>query len=409
MLRSSPVRPPDLAELETLVVCAAEGSMASAAQRLGISRPAVAKRIRNLEALAGRELLLRGGRGVRLTEAGATLQASARRMLAERDVLAGVLTEIRGEGSSPIAGLRELLGGSSAASRAAQQPEARLRETERVLELVLRASATGVVISDPDTAAIYEINEAFCRFTGRSREDLLGQPATSLSARYDGGGRSDFIEEIRRVGVAERVLMRMPQPDGSVRVGEVTARFVGLAGTTQLLATVDDVTEQHRLDCERASTLAAYRAVTHAGALMLAGNSALDSLLGILPELRDSGGFATVLLWKHGAGAPAFLDGEPVQPRLLSELGRHHNGSSPQVTRLQPSAGAGSSGGWLARLAALEHSVVLLEQGPPREVGHEVFADALKDLVDLMCGEAVPLAGSEGAPDAAGQALSALA
>jgi PAS domain S-box-containing protein len=381
---SAPVRAPELSELETLVVCAAEGSMARAAQRLGISRPGVAKRIRNLEVLAGRELLHRGGHGVRLTEAGAAMQASAQRMLAERDALVGVLTEIRGDGPSAIAGLRELLGSSSAASRAAQLPEARLSETERVLELVLRASATGVVISDPETSAIYEVNEAFCRFTGRSREELLRRPATELSARYDGGRRSDFIEELRRLGVAERVIVRMPRPDGSVRVGEVTARLVGVSGATQLLATVDDVTEQHRLDGERVSTLAAYRAVTRAGTLMLAGHSVLDALVGILPDLRHSGEFATALLWDGGREAPGFLDGEPPCPQLEPELQRQHVlGCEGAVKRLRVSADAGSAEGWIAYVEGLDRSMVLLDGESATGSRQQVFADVLADLLAL--------------------------
>lgn len=155
---SGPVRSPDLAELETLLACAADGSFAAAAIPLGISRPAVAKRIKNLEALAGRPLVVRSGRGVRLTDSGAALLAGARRMLEERDVLVGVLTEIRGGGPSPIAGLRELIGHSPTASRAGHLAETRLAETERVLGFVLRESATGVAISKAETAMVYEVN-----------------------------------------------------------------------------------------------------------------------------------------------------------------------------------------------------------------------------------------------------------
>src|SRR5438270_4262781 len=150
---SPPIRAPDVGELETLVACGAGGSLSAAAAHLGISRPAVAKRIKNLEALAGRPLLHRGGRGVRLTDAGAALLAGARRILEERDLLVSLLGEIRGEGPSPIAGLRELMGGGSEAARAAQQPEVRLAETERVLALILRASTTALIISDPQTSA----------------------------------------------------------------------------------------------------------------------------------------------------------------------------------------------------------------------------------------------------------------
>ena len=175
-----PIRAPELAELETLVVCAAEGSLAGAAARLGISRPAVAKRIRNLEALAGRRLLDRGARGVRLTGDGATLLAGARRLLDERDALMGTLTELRaGDGETGLDGVRDLLGRSAPAERAAQRPEARLAETERLLAIVLGTTATGVVISDPDTALVREVNEAF---SGSS-----GATATRSSA---GGRRS---------------------------------------------------------------------------------------------------------------------------------------------------------------------------------------------------------------------------
>src|SRR2546423_11454 len=77
----------ELSELEPRVVCAAEGSLAAAAAELGISRPAVAKRMNRLEAIVGAPLLDRDARGVRLTEAGAALVAHARRLLAERDAL----------------------------------------------------------------------------------------------------------------------------------------------------------------------------------------------------------------------------------------------------------------------------------------------------------------------------------
>jgi PAS domain S-box-containing protein len=245
---STPVRAPEVSELETLVFCAAEGSLAGAAARLRISRPAVAKRIRTLEALAGGPLLDRGSRGVRLTVAGARLLAGARRMLEERDLLLVLIGEMRGDaGTSEIGGLQELLGHSTSRSRAAQRPEALLAETERVLELVLRASATGVVISDPDTAVVHEVNDAVCSFTGRSRQQLLSQPLAESGVWFDLGDRDRLIREVESHGVVEGFFARVRRPDGTVRVGRSTARFVSLAGSRQLLTTVDDITEEQRL------------------------------------------------------------------------------------------------------------------------------------------------------------------
>jgi PAS domain S-box-containing protein len=238
-----PLRSPALDELDTLVEAAAEGSLTAAAASLGISRPAVAKRIKNLEALAACPLLERSGRGVRLTDAGAALIAGATRILDERDVLLSLLTEIRGDGPSPMAGLRELLRSAPAMSRAAQTAEGRLADTERVLELVLQHSSTGVVISDPISGEVHEVNDAFCRLLGRTRSEVLGERSTESGAWVDVEDRGSFIKELQRKGSVEGLCVRLARPDGTVRACRLTARFVSLAGSRKIVATVEDLTE----------------------------------------------------------------------------------------------------------------------------------------------------------------------
>jgi PAS domain S-box-containing protein len=381
---SSPVRAPDIAELETLVLCAAEGSLVGAAGRLGISRPAVAKRIGNLEALAGRRLLDRGGRGVRLTDAGATLLAGARRMLDERDVLLSLLGDIRGEGPSAIAGLRELLGHAPEASRAAQQPEARLAETERVLELVLRASATGVVVSDPETAVVHEVNDAFCRFTGRTRAELLSRSTTEIGVWQDSTERERLIKQLRTTGAVERALVRVRRPDGTVRVGETTAHFVALAGTRRLLSTTDDVTERHQLDAERAASVTAYRAVTRVAALVLAGQPMIESLASILPQLRSSGGFATALLWDLNFRRPHVIDGRQPPGELEQGLQRGRPLPGGEVVRLAAmSTESGPGSGWAVPLPCISQSLILLGAESQPASMQALFAGVLADLATL--------------------------
>jgi PAS domain S-box-containing protein len=379
---SLPVRAPDLAELETLVACAAEGSLVAAGERLGISRPAVTKRIGNLEALAGRPLLHRGGRGVRLTDAGATLIAGARRLLDERDELFGLLTQIRGEDPSQIAGLRGLLGHSPALSRAAQQPEARLTETERMLELVLRESSTAVVISDPESSVVHEVNEAFCRLTGRSREELLGQPAAD--SWYSVHERERLVDEVGRTGRAERVVVQVQRPDGTLRIGEASARFVALAGTRLLLSTVDDITDRHRLKSERESVGAAQQALGRLAALLLAGRPVIDSVGEILGELRRSGGFTTALVWDGAAARPLIVDGDPPPPELERQLRRGGPVSPGGVVHLAPQRRVeGSVTGWAAPLAE-ERWVILACSSAEPGCCPAVFADVLAGLAAMV-------------------------
>jgi PAS domain S-box-containing protein len=238
-----PIRAPELSELETLVVCAAEGSLAAAAAELGISRPAVAKRMTQLEAIVGAPLLDRDARGVRLTEAGVALVAHARRLLAERDALLDEIATMRSDGGAPrgsgISGMRGLLGRTTAA-RAAQRPESMLAETEDLFELVFHASATGFVISDPETGLVYEANDAFCRFLGRPRADVVGRTRDEIGSTYSVEDRDQLLERVRLHGVARDMRVRAVQPDGSVRTGSATAQLVQLGGRPVLVSTVTE-------------------------------------------------------------------------------------------------------------------------------------------------------------------------
>ncbi len=238
---SVPVRPPELAELETLVACASEGTLAAAAERLGISRPAVAKRIANLEALAGCSLLHRSARGVTLSDDGAKLLSGARRLLQERDALVSVISEMRLGGASPIDGLRRLIGQDSAGGEAGRLAETRLAETERVLACVLRSTTNGVALTNPETAVMYEVNDAFCRFAGRSRDELIGRPSTDYIELSGARDRNGLVQEALRHGIVEGNDLQIVRPDGSVAHGRSTVYYIALGGQRLILAIVDDV------------------------------------------------------------------------------------------------------------------------------------------------------------------------
>ncbi|MFC0406855.1 LysR family transcriptional regulator [Roseomonas elaeocarpi] len=68
----------DLPGLEAFLAIAELGSFHRAAQRLGLSQPALTRRMQRLEAVVGQPLLLRTGRPVQLTPAGSALLPEAR-------------------------------------------------------------------------------------------------------------------------------------------------------------------------------------------------------------------------------------------------------------------------------------------------------------------------------------------
>ena len=72
---------PDINELRSLCVAADSGTLGRAAMRLGISQPALTKRLQGLEQLAGQRLLERSPRGVSLTPAGRRIYEEAGSLL----------------------------------------------------------------------------------------------------------------------------------------------------------------------------------------------------------------------------------------------------------------------------------------------------------------------------------------
>jgi DNA-binding transcriptional LysR family regulator len=95
----------DTRQLAAFCAVVERKSFSLAAERLGVTQPAVSLQIRSLEQRLGRQLLDRSGRRVEPTEAGLRLYASAQRLLAAEEHL---LEELDADDEGAISGTLEL-------------------------------------------------------------------------------------------------------------------------------------------------------------------------------------------------------------------------------------------------------------------------------------------------------------
>src|SRR6266581_6939462 len=95
----------DTRQLAAFCAVVERKSFSQAAERLGVTQPAVSLQIRSLEQRLGRQLLDRSGRRVEPTEAGRRLYASAQRLLAAEEHL---LEDLDAEDEGAITGTLEL-------------------------------------------------------------------------------------------------------------------------------------------------------------------------------------------------------------------------------------------------------------------------------------------------------------
>src|SRR6266581_4789835 len=95
----------DTRQLAAFCAVVERKSFSQAAERLGVTQPAVSLQIRSLEQRFGTQLLDRSGRRVEPTEAGLRLYTSAQKLLALEDQL---LQDIGGDAEGELTGTLEL-------------------------------------------------------------------------------------------------------------------------------------------------------------------------------------------------------------------------------------------------------------------------------------------------------------
>jgi DNA-binding transcriptional LysR family regulator len=217
----------DTRQLAAFCAVVERKSFSEAAERLGVTQPAVSQQIRSLEERVGQQLLDRSGRRVEPTEAGNRLYRSAQRLLAlERQLL----DEVAGEAEGPLRG--QLAMGASTGPGgtvvpvlicefAEENPEVTIdltiSDTQTIVDQVARRELElGVVGATPrNRAVVYEpffrdevvlVCPPDHRFAGQSvaLDELRGE---RLIVMQEGAGVRQVIEdELREAGVRLRDL-----------------------------------------------------------------------------------------------------------------------------------------------------------------------------------------------------------
>ena len=236
----------DTRQLAAFCAVVERKSFSQAAERLGVTQPAVSLQIRSLEQRLGRQLLDRSGRRVEPTEAGRRLYASAQRVLAAEEHL---LEDLDADDEGAITGTLELGASTGPGGTVVplllcefqeQHPDVGVRLTvsdtqtvvdrvaERELELGIVGAGRrhrGVAFEPFFSDEVVLACPAEHRFAGKtvSLDDLKGE---KLIVMQDGAGVRQVIEdELRKAG------MRLRDLDVRLELGlQESVRSAVLAG-----------------------------------------------------------------------------------------------------------------------------------------------------------------------------------
>jgi len=122
--------------------------------------------------------------------------------------------------------------------------EEALRSSEGRFRTIFHTSPDPIVIFNPETSIIIDINQAFLAVTGFDREQVIGRTSLDLSLWANLDQRAGLLEQLATRGEVVNMEAQFQLRDGSVRTGLISARVISLDLETRVVLVVRDITRE---------------------------------------------------------------------------------------------------------------------------------------------------------------------
>ncbi len=126
--------------------------------------------------------------------------------------------------------------------------EEALRASEERFSKAFRSSPYPIGITDLDTGACLDINDAALAVFGFTREEVIGQTTFTLGIWPKAGARRQFIEHVKKNGSVRNVEVPLKSKRGDVRRFLTSTEVIELNGKQCLVTIGTDITEQKRAE-----------------------------------------------------------------------------------------------------------------------------------------------------------------
>jgi two-component system sensor histidine kinase/response regulator len=137
--------------------------------------------------------------------------------------------------------------------KARKEAERALKDSEKRFFTVFRASPLAIVISDPVSGRIHDVNEAFLKLFGHARDEVIGCTSVELGMWVDSAQRTELIEILRQQGPEQSsVEANFRRKNGESGYLSISAAMIELDGAPVMLSTLADVTARKRDEAELA-------------------------------------------------------------------------------------------------------------------------------------------------------------
>jgi len=183
--------------------------------------------------------------------------------------------------------------GVATVSTQQKRAEQALQESEDHFKKAFHSSPLGILFMRLEDGVYIDVNDAFVRICGFSREELVGQSSLRLDMWADLSERDRFLQTLREHGSIRNAEFQFCSKQGKRLIGRVSAEMIELDGKPCVLTLCEDITEQKlaenavRESQRRYQTLARIAPVgifhTDAAGYCLDVNEQYASIVGLTP------------------------------------------------------------------------------------------------------------------------------
>jgi PAS domain S-box len=184
-----------------------------------------------------------------------------------------------------------------------RKTEDALRQAQTLIAAAFETSRDAVVLFRLSDDVVLDVNAAWERLTGVTKEEIVGRSQFELAVWADPSARKRYREKLARDHIVRDFEYSVLTRAGELRRVLISAEVVSLAGELVVLAVGHDVTDQLRLESELIQAQKLEAVGRFAGSIAHDFNNILTGILSF-SELAASG---------LGAAEPAYSDVEQIR------------------------------------------------------------------------------------------------
>ncbi len=177
---------------------------------------------------------------------------------------------------------------------ARKQAEEALRESEEKFYKAFRSHPTAVALSTMKDGKFLEVNEAFLRNYGYSREEVIGHSSKELGLWVNPKDRVRILRVMREKGQVLNEEFKARKKSGEIRTMTFSAEPIDIADERCIIASTDDITERKQIEEALRESEEKYKTLTEDapigiyfndfGGKFLFGNKKAEEIVGYKRE-----------------------------------------------------------------------------------------------------------------------------